>query len=153
MIEILAQVADARSDRLRFMQEHFKEPDPQAPVSMLVAILAVLAVFVVMKLLQRLQNRRQDEASVRPMALYLRVQSRMGLPLIDRWRLWRLAKATDVANPTALLISASLFDQAVQKYTGGRPGSSRGAPLTAIRHRLFGPSAPLSPDLLPAAES
>ena len=71
------------------------------------------------------------------MSLYLRLQSKLGLPMLDRWRLWRVACTLNIEHPTALLISEKLYDEAVQRYrrSPGRVGTA--AQLASIRARLF----------------
>ena len=75
------------------------------------------------------------------MGLYLRVQRQLGLSLSDRWRLWRLARAIGIEHPTALLISVSMYDDAVRRYCAGqgwfRSRAPRVSHFTAIRKRLF----------------
>jgi hypothetical protein len=139
MIATILAASNAGVQRLQSMRGHFKDPDPQAPLSILVAVLAIFAIFLIMRILYRMQNRRLDAAKAQPMALYWRVQARMGIPLLDRWRLWRLAKAAGLHNPTALLISPVLFDRAAETYP---VGSGQSVQLANIRKRLFGRAAP-----------
>lgn len=145
MLTILARVSDARAERLRGINSYFRESDPQLYVHMAIALAAILLIFLAIRLLYALQNRRSD-IKAQPMALYLRVQSRMGFSLWDRWQMWRLAKATEIDNPTSLLISPVLFDRAVRRYVGSRNGCNRTERLSNIRKRLFGRAALLPID-------
>jgi hypothetical protein len=136
-----AALPGVKGERFRQVQQYFNTPAPQMYVNIGIALLAIVSVYMLMKLLNYLQNRRQEESRARPMALFLRVQSQMGLSLPERWNLWRLAKTLKVANPTALLISPVLFDRAVAEYGARRSGTTR-QQLAAIRRRLFGRPRP-----------
>lgn len=105
-------------------------------------ILAILGCLLAsLFLLTRWQQRRGQSPGLQPLVLYRRVLRKLGLPLADRWRLWWLARVLRVSHPTALLISAPLYDEAVQRYcasTGWLGHRQRAAPrLVAIRRRLF----------------
>ncbi|HOA74307.1 MAG TPA: hypothetical protein PL151_14975 [Phycisphaerae bacterium] len=141
MLTGMLAISNNRFERLRYMQDRFNESDPQAYVQILIAFVAILAIFAIIRFLNYCQTRERH-ASSQAMSFYLRVQSQMGLPLLDRWLLWRLARASGGINPTALLISPVLFDRAVERYLGpaGLVAHTR---LAAIRRRLFGQAAPL----------
>ena len=124
-----------REQRLRSMHEHFSTPDPLIYLRLGIGLFAVVAIFVVVKLLACLQRRRYEAAQAQPYALLVRVQAALGLPLLDRWRLWWVARALNLPNPTALLISSAFFDRAVEKY---KPSRRRRVHLAAIRDRVFG---------------
>jgi hypothetical protein len=154
IVFLLTQSAsDWRAERLRSMHQHFKEPSGDVYLNISIAVLAILAIFVIMKLLDYVQKRRQStNIKAQPMALYWRIQSKMGLSFLDRWQLWRLASSSAVPNPTALLISPVLFDRAVASYCGGLGNSSPPARLAAIRKRLFGRAEPSPVDPIAAGD-
>jgi hypothetical protein len=110
-----------------------------------VAFGSILAIFAIIRFLNYCQTRERH-ASSQAMSFCLRVQSQMGLPLLDRIQLWRLARASGGINPTALLISPVLFDRAVERYLGpaGPAGIVAHTRLSALRKRLFGQAAPLT---------
>lgn len=142
---ILAQKALPRVEHLRAIHEKFNQPEPQIAWRMFaVFILLGIAVFLIW-VLGQLQRRKSRPAKPQPMSLYLRVLSKLGIPLTDRWRLWWLAKALNIDHPATLLISEKMYDSAVARYCKSRGWFlDRGRAKTrfkAIRFRLFEPEA------------
>ena len=82
-----------------------------------------------------LEQNRLEAAKAQPFTLFMRVQAALTFPLIDRWQMWRLARALRLPHPAAILISPVLFDRAVAKYM---PRPSQQIRFAAIRERLFG---------------
>lgn len=135
---ILARELTWREQQLQSMHEHFVESDPLIYVQLIIGLAAVLAIYLAIRLLSYVQHRRIDAAKPQPFALFMRVQAQLGLPLRDRWQLWRMARTLRLADPTAMLISPAFFDRTVERYAPGRTGHAN---LMAIRDRLFGKSA------------
>ena len=141
MIHILAQTARLPEQQFKHLQDRFSESDPTVPIRIVIVIcLLVIAVFLVW-LLAHLQQRRQLPSRPQPMRMYLRLQRKLRLPLVDTIRMWHLATVVEVEHPTVLLISPTLFDDAAERFckTSGFLGSRADAAgaLAAIRKRLF----------------
>ncbi len=133
----LADVRWYESVQRRFL---FGEPDLIRGV--LTAAFVIGLVLVVIGVLHHWQKRRQQPAPAQPMALYRRVLSKMGLTVIERWLLWRLARNCRLEHPTAILISSRLYDGAVERYCAGSglffARAGKAATFAAIRRRVFG---------------
>ena len=85
------------------------------------------------------QARHSGPHRQRPMALYLRLQRKLGLGVWDRFRMWRLARVQKIEHPAALLISRQFFDEMVARHLG-RPSPAKATVhpgFAAIRSRLF----------------
>ncbi|MBI4579830.1 MAG: hypothetical protein HY718_09020 [Planctomycetes bacterium] len=145
----LAQTGSWREERLQAMHRQFRDSDPQVYMRLVVAVLSIVAIFGIIRLLAWMQRRRLGAVKPQPLSLYMRVQAQLKLPLLDRWRLWRMAKALRIEHPTAMLISPVLYDEAVQRYGQGRAGTQ--ARLANIRLRLFGRATPEPLDPPPPA--
>jgi len=138
---ILMQTVLKRSERLQSMRHGFTQSEPGMWWNIMLVMIMISASLSLIWLLHRIQRRRSEPAKPQPMGLYIRVLGNLKLPLLDRWWLWRLAKALNIAHPTALLISEHLYDQAVRQYCQNK-SSSRGASgaksrFAAIRSSLF----------------
>lgn len=142
MMLLLAQTAAERAGRLRSLQDRFAEPAPGVGSRILLFFLLLLAAVIVVWLAAYFQRRRVQGIRPQPMALFVRVQRRLGLPFWSRWRMKRLAQIVGIDQPTALLISPGLFDQAVEQYCAGRGllGSRTGTAVefARIREQIFG---------------
>lgn len=92
------------------VQHRFLFGEPELIRGLLTAALAMGLVLLVIGMSYRWQKRRQQPAPTQPMALFRRVLSKMGLTVIERWLLWRLARNSGLEHPTALLISTRLYD-------------------------------------------
>jgi hypothetical protein len=145
---ILAQLNTSRAERLRSMGESFSKDDPGGGLGILIRILCMLiclaCIFGLVYMISRIQRRRANPHQARPFAVFWRMQAGLGLGILDRLRLWRLARHINLDQPTALLISEQLFDQAVATYSR-KPSrfASQGGIATsfaAVRHQLFGSS-------------
>jgi len=116
--------------------------EPELVRGVLTAALAIGLALIVMGILHRWQKRREQPAPAQPMALYRRVLSKMGLTVIERWLLWRLARNCRLEHPTAILISSRLYDGAVERYCAGSglffARAGKAATFAAIRRRVFG---------------
>lgn len=132
---LLARTLSWREQQFQSMHEHFVTSDPLIYIRLGIALGAILAVFLAIKLLAYLQRRRIEAAKAQPFALFVRLQAQLALPLMDRWRLWWMARTLRLPNPAAMLISPLFFDRTVEQY---RPNWAHRAHLTAIRRRLFG---------------
>lgn len=133
MIELLAQVA-IRKRSLTAAHKWFSRSDPEAVEQIIIFLIFVGAGLFVGWILLQWQLRRAEPAKQQPMLLFRKLQRRLGLSLLERWRLWRLAATLKLPHPAALLISAQTFDGAVQKYTGKR---ARSHIFDRIRAKLF----------------
>ena len=115
--------------------------EPELVRGVLTAALAIGLALIVMGILHRWQKRREQPAPAQPMALYRRVLSNMGLTVIERWLLWRLARNSRLEHPTALLVSLRLYDRAVEHYCAGGglffARAGKAATFAAIRRRIF----------------
>ncbi len=139
ILPLLSQTIQNRYDRIRFMSERFSEAEPAAPVKFVAFIVCLVCVFLLIGMIYRIQRRKTQPKTARPMGLFLRMQAALNLPLLDRWHLWRLARATNIVQPAALLISETLFDEAVAAYRRKTGLSSGPGPACyeRIRRRLF----------------
>ena len=132
---ILARTLSWREQQLESMHEQFISTDPWIYIRLGVGLAAVLAIFLLVKFTAFIQQRRLEAAKAQPFTLFMRVQAALTFPLIDRWQMWRLARALRLPHPAAILISPVLFDRAVAKYM---PRPSQQIRFAAIRERLFG---------------
>ena len=109
-IAVLGQVADPRIERLRGLQARFQQPEPQIFRGIAVSILAIVAIFVIVKVLGScsISLGGRVAGTALPPSTHARATGDADL---DRWCLWRLAKALSLAHPTALLISPVYFDE------------------------------------------
>ena len=118
---------------LSHAQRWFSRSDPTILHQIaLVLMLLGLGLFAGWVFLQ-VQRRRAAPVQDNPAALFSHMQRKLGLSMLERWQLWRLAKGVKLRHPTALLISPPLFDEAVQKYAG-KAGAGE---LGRIRAKLF----------------
>jgi hypothetical protein len=135
---LLAQTA--RRESLTHAQEWFTRDNPLIIKQIAGVFIVVGMVILLVWLLTKWQSRLQARGC-NPMRLYLKMQARLGLSWSDRWRLWRLARRLKLEHPTAVLISAPLFDEAVSRYRqeGGRAANNSATvkALAAVRARLF----------------
>lgn len=124
------------------VQHRFLFGEPELIRGLFTAALAMGLVLLVIGMSYRWQKRRQQPAPTQPMALFRRVLSKMGLTVIERWLLWRLARNSGLEHPTALLISTRLYDGAVDRYCAGSglffARAGKAASFAAIRRRIFG---------------
>ncbi len=136
---LLGQAIHDRYDRIRYMSERFSEPEPAAPIKFVAFLVCLVCVFLLIGMIYRIQRRKTQPKTARPMGLFLRMQASLNLPLLDRWHLWRLARGTNIVQPAALLISETLFDETVAAYCRTAGSSSGPAPARyqRIRQRLF----------------
>lgn len=141
---LLAQ-PDGRIDREQWYESahrRFVFGEPELIEGVITAVLAISLLLLVAWLLYHWQRRRQNPAPAQPLSLYRRVLGKLGLSLPERWLLRRLAKASGIEHPTALLISARLYDRAVQRYCAGSDlffaRAGKAATFAMIRRRLFG---------------
>jgi hypothetical protein len=123
------------------MRQGFTQTESNIWLKVILIIALVACVIVLAQLLSRLQQLKSRPRRPHPMALFRRVQNKLGLSPADRWCLWWLARVLNIENPTALLISARLYDQAVYRYCTSRGwicNRARAAPrFAAIRQRVF----------------
>jgi len=130
-----------RQATLRAMRDRFNQPDPDAGRKLVLVLGMLACLLALVWLVHRFQQRRARVATLQPMGLYLRVQSKLGLSLLDRWRLWQLAQVLRIEHPTALLISARMYDEVVKEYCGGQGWLGSRARFathfTSLRHQLF----------------
>jgi hypothetical protein len=123
------------------MQEDFSTVSPTLMHDLLLVSVIVVGVLALAWILRFRQQWAAAPGEIHPMRLFFRVQRRLGLPLLDCWRLLRLARALGVPHPTALLVSPVLFEAAVNRYcsTAGPPGRRERARarLAGIQKRIF----------------
>ncbi len=123
------------------VHRRFLHGEPELLRNIFLAVLTVCLVLAIPLLLHRWQRRRQQPTPAQPMALYRRVLGKMGLTIIERWLLWRLARHSRMEHPTALLISSRLYDAAVDHYCAGGglfvTRAGKAASYAAIRRRIF----------------
>lgn len=147
MMYLLAQFTTLnKKEAFQQFSRQFQETDPLLWVKT-VAVLVLLTIAVILVcVLVRLQRRGDTEqGKPRPMRLFLSSLIRMKVPLLDIVQLWCLTRRLRIAHPTALLISAVLFDDAVNRYCTDSHGRilrrrSHGR-LSAMRATLFGTHA------------
>jgi hypothetical protein len=132
---LLGRALSWREQQFQSMHEHFNSTDPWIFIRLSAGLAAVLIIFLLIKLTSYLQHRRLEVATkAQPFALFMKVQVALALPAMDRWRMWRMARALRLTHPAAVLISPVLFDRAVAKY---KPRLSQRAYFEVIRARLF----------------
>jgi len=138
---ILVQMQSMDSNRMfHEMSSRFKQGDPgvwwKIPAVLSMLAIAILLVLVLLYLEKR---RRKQRTRPRPLMLFCHSLRTIGFSWMDIWRLWRLARALGIGQPTAMLISAEIFDGAMKEYCGTREG--RGSrcqnQLVAIRRQIF----------------
>ncbi|NLX14015.1 MAG: hypothetical protein GXY44_10235 [Phycisphaerales bacterium] len=136
---LLGQAIENPYDRIRSISERFSEPEPETGAKIAAFLVCLICVFLLFGLIYRIQQRKSNPKKARPLGLFLRMQSGLNLPLLDRWHLWRLARTANILQPAALLISETLFDKAVTAYCGTTESSSGPAAVRyqRIRQRLF----------------
>jgi hypothetical protein len=143
MFDVLAQTGPriSRRQALDAMHERFVtgEPDPWQGVFTACVVLGMLIGSV--WLMYRWQHRRQHPASTQPISFYRKMLGKLGLSMLDRCLLRRLARFMGMEHPTAILISSRMYDSAVQRYCASRgPLLSRAGSagsFAAIRRKLF----------------
>lgn len=139
---ILAQAVD-RDTYLKSMHQQFSNSNPHMWWELLLGVGVLAGIVGVLWVAWFWQRSHGDQVELRPMALYRQVLGRLGLPASDVWRLKRLARVVGIPQPTAVLISSELYDEAVDKYCASRgPFGARTGARAAyadIRSRLFTP--------------
>ena len=140
MNDLLAQTLN-RKQYFDAMHHRFANQDPLA-IKKLLIVLGLLAIAMTLAwILYRLQKRQHEPAKPQPVRLFFRAMRQLRLGLLDRCRIWHVAHRLRIEHPTALLISAPLFDQAVTRYCQIQSSLFLNAPtptqFNAIRHRLF----------------
>lgn len=141
---LLAQVERpiTKDDWYQSIHHRFLFGEPDAYKGIFTSLLVIALIIGLSYILYRWQKRRQQPAPAQPMGLYRRVLAKLGLSFFERWLLRRLAKAYAIEHPTALLISARLYDRAVEQYCA-RAGFllahiGKATTFAMIRRRLFG---------------
>lgn len=116
----LTILADAGLDKTRMFQEmHLRFVKPEAGISWKVPLVLglLLVALILAMVLARMERRRVlTYHKPKPMRLYLRCLRGLQIGWWDIWHMWRLARRLQVDHPTALLISAPLYDNAVERY-------------------------------------
>lgn len=117
-----------------------ERPDPThfaASVAPLV-LLAIAIVLIVLMLRAWLANRN---ASAGPMPFFFVMLCRGGVSAVDRAILMRVARRAPLGHPAALLVSAALYDECVDKWLPRVPTASLRVwarrRLERVRGRLF----------------
>ncbi len=129
---MIAILANAQGGAPHF----FRDGGPYPQWKIMVVLGLLVCAVALTWLCERLQHRRATGQQPRPLSLFRSVMGRLRLPLGDRWRLWRLARAVNLDHPVTLLVSPVLFDRAVEQYAGDVAGQA--AAFAPIRRRLFG---------------
>jgi hypothetical protein len=143
MLDVLAQTDNLQYRKQMFdaMHHRFVSGEPQVLQGVLAAIVTLALLLGSIWLLYRWQKRWNRPAPTQPMTFFRRVTGKLGLSMLDRWWLWRLARSSGLEHPTAMLISSRLYDSVVERYCAGqgvflsRAGSA--VSFTAIRRKLF----------------
>ena len=148
ILPLLGQAIKDPYDRIRYISDRFSHAEPETGIKLVGFLVCLVCLFLLFGLIYRIQQRKLRPKKSRPMGLFLRMQAGLDLPLLDRWHLWRLARAADVVQPAALLISETLFDEAVAVYqrTSGGASSPAAVRYQRIRQRLFDPPADDHPE-------
>jgi hypothetical protein len=124
------------------VHDRFVSGEPQMYQGILAFLLLIALAVGSAWLLYRWQKRGLRPTPSQPMSLYRRVTRKLGMPIIDRWLLWRLAKSSGIEHPTALLVSSRMYDGAVEQYCAGTglffARAGKAASFASIRRRLFG---------------
>lgn len=139
IIPLLGQTIKDPYDRIRYISERFSEAEPATGIKFVAFLVCLVCLFLLFGVIYRIQQRKSHPKKARPMGLFLRMQSGLDLPLLDRWHLWRLARAANIVQPAAMLISETLFDEAVAAYCRAI-GPAAGPAVVRyqrIRRRLF----------------
>jgi len=130
-----------RGEHFKYMRNHLNQPRPDLAWNIFLVAVFLGCVIGIVWLLSRWQQASPRATRLHPMALYRRVAAKLGLSVVDRWWLWRLARVVGVDHPTALLISVRQYDQSVRQYHASRGWLGRragaGEHFASIRSRLF----------------
>src|SRR6188474_1060591 len=98
MIQILAAINVANRPSLKFTHEWFSRSDPTIFISV-VSLLGLIALaLLIASLWQRIQDWQLEPAQRQPMALFRRLQRQLKVPLLERWRLWLLARRLNLPH-------------------------------------------------------
>jgi hypothetical protein len=138
MSPLLLAIASQRKSFV-YTRSWFSRQDPTVPQEIALVVALLGAGLFLGWVLMQWQARRGGPSRQHPMGLYLRLLRKLGLGLLDRLRMWRLARAQKIEHPTALLISRQLFDEVVARYLR-QPLPAKTPPhpaFAAIRARLF----------------
>ena len=128
------------------VRDHLQRGGP--PSALLYAAVAVAALAGLLVLLHRLQQRRATGPPVdNPTRLFETVIRDLGLNVVQRDLLRRMAADLEMEHPTVLLLSPAIFVERARRWTtsGGRLGgtlSSRRVSLEEVGRALFGSEVP-----------
>lgn len=125
----------SRDERYRAIHNLFADK-PGATSSLAAVVVLAAAIPLALWLASLVQRRVRGEPRCQPRKLLwdLAAQARLGWG--DRVLLLRVARAADLKDAGAMLLSANCFDRAVERWLNppGREGAER---LQQIRDRLF----------------
>lgn len=109
------------------------------PWELLLIGLGTTLICIVIVTLRRWWHARQDDPS--PLVLYSAIARKAGLSLADRFTLWRIAKASDLPTPIALLLARGTLRHYTLAYTQRRSPQARqriAERIARIEAELFG---------------
>ncbi len=130
-----------------YMQEHFeKGGDIQ---NFLLVLLGVVALFVILAIVHRIQRGGISATTPNsPLRLFKTTITELGLSVRQRDFLGRVATDINLAHPTMMLLSPTLFDRELDRWWEIRGGMSERARNNArkmansVRETLFEDSTP-----------
>ena len=137
---ILARTTMTGRQMLDHMGSNFRETDPglwwRIPLVLSLLIVAILLVWL-LATMERRSSERQNHAQ--PIRLYLACLFKLRAGWLNIWWMWRLAQTLKLADPVVLLISPTMFDDAVGQYCNETRWYNAGlrTRFSALRRRLF----------------
>lgn len=125
----------SRHERYRAIHDLFADK-PGATSSLAAVVILVAAIPLALWLASFVQRRVRGEPRCQPRKLLWDLAAQAPLGWWDRVLLLRVARAADLKDAGAMLLSANCFDRAVEHWlnAAGREGAER---LQQIRDRLF----------------
>ena len=75
ILPLLGQTIQNRYDRIRFMSERFSEAEPATPIKFIAFLVCLVCVFLLIGMIYRIQRRKTQPKTARPMGLFLRLQA------------------------------------------------------------------------------
>jgi len=125
----------SRDERYRAIHNLFVDK-PGATSSLAAVLVLAAAIPLALWLAAFVQRRLRGEPRPQPRKLLWDLAAQASLSWWDRVLLLRVARAADLKDAGAMLLSANCFDRAVERWLAppGREGAER---LQRIRDRLF----------------
>jgi len=129
----------AQADRVYgWNPDWFPKGGSSIPLDWLYVMIGLIALAIAwhygMRYVRRLRRRLE------PLRVYCRLAARLGLNFEQRYTLWKVARATGLANPMTLLICSQTLEQHTRQYVATLPTAAARQverQLDRIHRRLF----------------